>query len=114
MEVHHVEEPETETPGPTFNFPTISWMASGPGIAGRIKKRGRPRKYLPKVEGVTIHKSDNDPVFKMLSMNERITIERKFQQLLKSGSTNRPAIESLATEFEIPYRQAYEITSKFF
>ena len=110
----HYEDTETLETAPKFNFPTISWMAPAAGIVGPAKKRGRPKKHLPKVEGVTLHKSDVGPVFKMLSSKERTSIERRFQDLQKSGMPVREAIESLAECWEVPYRQIYEITAKFF
>lgn len=104
---------EDTAPTSKINFPTVDWLCPSVSTIKRVKKRGRPKKNLPQVEGVTVHKSDNDPVFKILSSAERTKIERSFQDRQNLCPT-RTLIEELSKEFSIPYRQVYDITAKFF
>jgi hypothetical protein len=75
-----------------------------------VKNRGRPRKYLPKVAGVTVHKmSDSEPTpFRSVSIKERGDIERHFK-VFKRTMSNNEALSEIAQKFHVPYKQAYQI-----
>lgn len=74
------------------------------------KKRGRPRKYLPKVTGVTVHRmSDSEPTpFRAVTPKDRGDIERNFKAF-KRTMTNNEALFEITQKFHVPYKQAYEI-----
>lgn len=97
-------QPLVKPDAPTGWFFTQSFFDTGP------KKRGRPRKYLPKVTGVTVHKmSDNEPTpCRLVSFKERGDIERHFK-VFKRTMSNNEALAEIAQKFQVPYRQAYEI-----
>jgi len=77
------------------------------------KKRGRPRKYLPKMTGVIVHKIEDEDQCRELDSADKEAIERNFKMFIKSMNT-REALSEVALKFHIPYRQAYDITSHCF
>ena len=108
------DPPPTNEPKPFPQAPInveTSWFESQSNNGEEAKKRGRPRKYLPKTTGVTVHKfSDDEPAFKLINPIDREVIERNFKMFKKSMEV-REALEELALKFQIPYKQAYEIVN---
>lgn len=90
-----------------------SWFETQSLSVFTAKKRGRPRKYLPKISGVIVHKvGDDEPAYKMTTPADREVIERNFKMFIKSMDT-KEALEELTLKFQIPYKQAYEIVESF-
>lgn len=73
-----------------------------------VKKPGRPKRVtMP--DDPTIHRlSDNDPTEKALSPQDRYIIRQDFHRLTElDGMTLTKALNQLADEWGISYRQAY-------
>ena len=90
-----------------------NWFETQSLGAEEVKKRGRPRKYLPKMTGVTVHKfsDDESAAFRLIDPIGREVIERNFKMFIKSMDL-KESLEELALKFQIPYKQAYEIVEK--
>ena len=89
-----------------------NWFETQSLTSLEVKKRGRPRKYLPKMSGVTVHKFNDDEsaAFRMINPVDREVINRNFKMFMKSMDL-KEALGEIALKFQIPYKQAYEIVS---
>lgn len=86
-----------------------SWFETQSLVKFGAKKRGRPRKYVPKIIGVTVHKfSDEEPCAKAITVFDREAIERNFKMFMKTMEP-KEALDEICLKFEIPYKQAYEL-----
>lgn len=104
---------EPPPPPPPVQVSEISWFCTSPLVGHAAKKRGRPRKYLPKVSGVIVHKmSDSEPPFRLITIKDRNDIERNFQAF-KRSMPNQEALQEIVAKFQVPYKQAYEIVVNF-
>lgn len=74
------------------------------------KTRGRPRKYLPAVQGKTVHRmSDSEEPIRKLRPETIHKVILDFKEYLDEGKTAREAMEEIAKLYAIPYSQAYMI-----
>lgn len=107
--------PSVKTPKevPVSNSPLnvqASWFESQMISTPEVKKRGRPRKHFEKTTGSVLHKFDDEEVgFKLINALEREVIERNFKMFIKTMDL-KEALEELALKFQIPYKQAFELT----
>ena len=101
-------EPKPDEPKPE-PVALPSWFGTSMSGNSGDRKRGRPRKYVPGMTGVAVHKiSDEEPPFRILRPKDKIEIQQSFQTLVKIGKKNQEALEYVSKQFYIPYRQAYE------
>ena len=125
------DPPPTNEPQPQAPSPQVetNWFETQLICKAGNKKRGRPRKYLPKVNGVTVHKIEDieaDQIFcptvvscrEYLAQHQHVCskinscIERNFKMFLKTMDV-REALEELSLKFHLQYKQAYELVSNY-
>jgi hypothetical protein len=75
-----------------------------------VKTRGRPRKYLPIIEGQEDHKlSDVEPELRQLLPMTIHKIILDYKEYVEEGLTPKLALEEVCKLYSIPYGQAFNI-----
>lgn len=111
---HFTEETNTQI---VETSPACSLWTLLPGSSTNApRKRGRPRKYFPHVEGKTLHRMDDENSINLRSVSpvERQAMIKSFKLRYIKGIPLTEAIEQTAKEFKVTYGQAFEYLNKEF
>ena len=104
--------PTNETKVQALQEAESSWFETKALSLTVSKKRGRPRKFLPNVIGVSVHKlGDHEPAVKPETI-DRAAVERNFKMFIRTMDV-KEALDEIMLKFKIPYKQAYDIVGSY-
>jgi hypothetical protein len=74
------------------------------------KKRGRPKKNAPRIDGTIVHRMEDDTHDnRVLLPVTKHKIALDFLEYIEEGKSRRGALLMVASLYQIPYSQAYTL-----
>lgn len=99
--------------GNAWNLLVKPWIDEP--AAEEPKKKGRPRKHFPEVQGKIAHRmDDNEPTARLLEPNEKAMLTRDFLEYREEKMSLQDSLVTVAKLYEMPRQQAYELLKNEF